>query len=107
MTERTLQNAIINLLRLNGWFAYTQDTKGTYDPVKKVFRANPSRVTGVADILAIKNHRVIFIEVKQPGNEQTDNQKEFERNIKRQGGEYFVVDNLKHAERIAKGECFI
>lgn len=103
MTERQLQNAIINLLRLNGWFAYSQDTKGTYDAAKGCFRSNPSRVTGVSDILAIKNIRVVWIEVKKLHKKQTPNQIEFETNIKRQGGEYYVVDNLEKGAIIAKG----
>lgn len=104
MTERTIQNAIINLLRLNGWFAYSQDTKGTFDPVKRVFRANPSRVTGVSDIIAIKSHRVVWIEVKQPGKYQTPNQKEFEKQIRDHGGEYVVLKSIDEAQKFLKGE---
>ena len=107
MNERQIQNDIIKLLRLNGWFAYAADTKGTFDPVKKVFRANPSRVTGVSDILAIKKGRVLFLEVKTPDNEsgplkngQSDNQIEFERNIKAQGGEYYVVRSIHDVQVI-------
>jgi hypothetical protein len=98
MSERTLQNAIINLLRLNGWFAYSQDTKGTFDPTTGRFRANPSRVTGVSDVLAIKKGRVLFIEVKQPKGKQTPNQIEFKRQIEEHGGEYYVARSLEDAQ---------
>lgn len=107
MTERQLQNAIINLLRLNGWFAYNQETTGTYDPSKGCFRLNRGKVTGVSDILAIKNGRVVWIEVKKPDNKtgplkngQTQNQIEFERNIKAQKGEYYVARSLEDVQVI-------
>lgn len=104
MTERTIQNAIINLLRLNGWFAYSQDTKGTWDAKKRCFRANPSRITGVSDILAIKKGRVVWIEVKNLKGSQTPNQKEFERRIKEQDGEYIVLKSIDEANKFLKGE---
>lgn len=100
MTERTLQNAIINLLRLNGWFAYSQKTVGTYDPIKKIFRKNKSATIGVADILAIKHGRVLFLEVKRPGGKQRNSQIEFEYQIKTHGGNYFVVTSYKEVEKI-------
>jgi len=49
---------------------------------------------GIPDIIAIKNNRVLFLEIKRPGGRQSDYQKQFQANIEGQGGEYYLIRNL-------------
>ena len=50
---------------------------------------------GIPDIIAIKDNRVLFLEIKKPTGKQSQYQKDFENNIKSQGGEYVLVRCLE------------
>jgi len=56
-------------------------------------------------MVAIKDGRVLFIEMKKPGrSKQTENQKIFQANIETMGGEYILVRCLEDLiEAIKKG----
>lgn len=51
---------------------------------------------GIPDIVCCVNGRFLGIEVKRPGakNEQSNQQKIHENNIKKSGGTYLLVDSL-------------
>ena len=51
-------------------------------------------IAGIADVLAVRRGRYIWIEFKRPGNKQQANQVEFEQKIKSHGGEYVVIESL-------------
>ena len=46
---------------------------------------------GIPDIIAIKNNRVLFLEIKKPGGKQSEYQKQFQADIEGHGGEYYTV----------------
>ena len=50
---------------------------------------------GIPDIIAIGKGRVLFLEIKKPTGKQSEYQKEFQRNIECQGGEYVLVRKLE------------
>ena len=49
---------------------------------------------GIPDIIAIKNGRVLFLEIKRPGGKQSEHQRQFQIFIEGHGGEYYIVKNL-------------
>ena len=49
---------------------------------------------GIPDIIAIKNNRVLFLEIKKPGGKQSEYQKQFQADIEGHGGEYYTVKSL-------------
>jgi len=55
---------------------------------------------GIPDIIAIKNNRVLFLEIKRPGGRQSDYQKQFQANIEGQGGEYYLIKSLEDLVKI-------
>jgi len=55
---------------------------------------------GIPDIIAIKNNRVLFLEIKRPGGRQSDYQKQFQADIEGQGGEYYIVKCLEDLIKI-------
>lgn len=65
---------------------------------------------GIADIISCVNGRFVGIEVKRPGakNEQSEQQKVHERNVKKSGGIYILADCLQDVidvvEPLLKGE---
>jgi len=56
---------------------------------------------GIPDIIAIKNNRVLFLEIKKPlGGKQSDYQKQFQADIEGQGGEYYIIKCLEDLIKI-------
>ena len=49
---------------------------------------------GIPDIIAIKNNRVLFLEIKRPGGKQSEHQKQFQLFIEGHGGEYYTMKSL-------------
>jgi Holliday junction resolvase len=79
--ETILKQHIKRYMAFKGWFIFpvTQGL-GSYK--------------GISDLIAIKNGRVLFIEVKTPRGRQSDYQKEFERRVTEKGGQYAVIRSL-------------
>jgi len=50
---------------------------------------------GIPDIIAIKNGRTLYIEVKRLGGKQSDHQILFQSNIWAKGGHYILVKCLE------------
>ena len=50
---------------------------------------------GIPDIIAIKNGRTLYIEVKRLGGKQSDHQILFQSNIWEKGGHYILVKCLE------------
>lgn len=99
MLERDIQNTICEYLsikmRQGKLMFWRQNTQATYDPIGKKFRSMPKyALKGVADIIVVKEGWAIFLEVKTPKTKQSEDQKEFEKLVKENKGEYYVVRSL-------------
>lgn len=55
---------------------------------------------GIPDRIAIKDGRVIFLEMKAPGKTQSEHQKKFQNRIEKAGGEYHVISSLEEIMKI-------
>ncbi len=67
-----------------------------FDTGRQAFRAMPKfTLQGFADIIIVKEGWAIFLEVKTTKGRQSDGQKEFERLVKENSGEYHVVRSLQ------------
>ena len=86
--ETALKSAIKSYLQWNGWFVWhSLQGLGCYP--------------GVADLTAIKEGRVLFIEVKTPRGRQSENQILFGNDVRTHGGTYKVVRSLDDIRGIA------
>lgn len=107
MTEKEVENLILEYLWSKGIYAWKNQSTGVYDPTKKVFRKSKSKfqINGVSDILGILDGgRLLAIEVKKPVknsrtperlyNIASDDQKKFIDCINSSGGLAFVADRL-------------
>lgn len=106
MTEKELENLIIDTLRLRGIFCWKNQSVGIFDPRTKRFRTTTKRqLKGVSDILGIMpDGRFLAIEVKRPvkkprSQEQlrkiaSREQVEFIEKINENGGIGFFADNM-------------
>lgn len=97
--ENQIQNAILDYLALkhkkDGMLFGRINTGGVYDPTRKTFRSMPKySLNGFPDIFVVKDGFFIGLEVKTKSGRQSANQKEFEKNCKQAGGEYYVVRSI-------------
>lgn len=111
MTEKELENLIIDTLRLRGIFCWKNQSVGIFDPRTKRFRTTTKRqLKGVSDILGIMpDGRFLAIEVKRPvkkprTQEQlrkiaSREQVTFIDNINKNGGLGIFADNIHELER--------
>jgi penicillin-binding protein-related factor A (putative recombinase) len=123
-TEKQIENSILNYLEfLPECFTWKNQSAGTFDPKKGVFRLskNKHHINGVSDILGIVRGRFLAIEVKdekeykyvikhydeiKSGRYTTNvkkkdhlkNQIDFIENIKAQGGIGFFASSIKQVQ---------
>ncbi|WP_018629233.1 VRR-NUC domain-containing protein [Niabella aurantiaca] len=79
MLESAIQSKIIKRLEKSGWI---------------VIKLIQTTKNGIHDIIALKNSKAVFIEVKKPGETPSDLQKYRHRKIREAGFDSFWVDNV-------------
>lgn len=85
VTEADIRRQVRDYLRIRGWFVFhiLQGGVGVY--------------RGITDLIAAKDGRVLFIELKTARGRQSEHQKKFQSDIEAHGGEYVLcrgVDDL-------------
>ena len=78
ITENDVKRVVKDYLSIKGWFNFP-------------LTAGMGSYPGLPDRIAIKNGRVLFIEVKRPGGKQSDHQRQFQNDIWFKGGHYVLV----------------
>ena len=81
VSENDIKRQVKDYLSLKGYFHF-------------YLLAGMGAYKGIPDIIAIKNNRVLFLEVKRPGGKLSEYQKQFQLDIEGQGGEYYVIKSL-------------
>ena len=92
ITESDVRKVCKDYLQFKGWFVFhLLQGLGCYP--------------GLTDMVAVKDGRVLFIELKRPGKgKQTEKQKIFQADVERAGGEYILAECLEDLiEGIKKG----
>lgn len=100
-TEADLQAAAMDLMAGLGFPPIRINSGGIRTPEGRYVRLAPA---GTSDILSIVpvSGRFLAVEIKRPGNEPTEAQREFLRTIRRLGGVAVWIDDLKELERLLK-----
>ncbi len=85
-TETQVRAEVREYLQWSGWFVfYLLQGLGSYP--------------GLSDLVAAKDGRVVFIELKRPTGKQSEKQRAFQRKLEAAGGEYIIargVDDVEH-----------
>ena len=91
IAEKDIRRVCKDYLSVKGWFVFhLLQGLGCYP--------------GLTDMVAIKDGRVLFIELKRPGrSKQSDRQKKFQADIERVGGEYCLIKCLEDLIEAIKG----
>jgi Holliday junction resolvase len=79
MRESIIQSQIKKHLEANGWM---------------VIKLIQTSVNGIPDLMALKNGRTVFIEVKQPGKKPNDLQQYRIEKLQKQGFEAFSATSV-------------
>lgn len=93
LSEKQIQNNILNFLNEIGLFCWQNDSIGVYDQAKKIYRKNRNihHINGVADILGIlPDGRILAIEVKTIKGRPSEEQLRFLTNIQNSKGIAFI-----------------
>ena len=82
LSENDIKKQVKDYLTFTGWFHFH-------------LMAGSLSYPGLPDRIAVKDGKVLFIEIKKPsGGVQSAYQKEFQRQIEAHGGEYLLIHNL-------------
>ncbi len=79
--ESIIRKAVKDFLKYDEWFVFTNYQSALSYP-------------GVADLTATKEGVTVWVEIKTETGKQSQNQIDFERDIKNAGGNYVVVRNI-------------
>jgi hypothetical protein len=117
ITEKVIENQILTYLANKKIFAWKNQSQGTFDPRKGIFRKsrNVHHINGVSDILGIIDGKFLAIEVKKPYISKktmqfkyrtqeeleklaSDDQIKFINRVKSLGGIAFYADSIDTVE---------
>lgn len=98
MSEKVIENLILEYLQMRNVFAWKNNTMGVYDKNRGTYRKNMNKyaINGVADILGVlPNGRMLAIEVKTPSGRVSPKQQKFLDRVNKEGGLAFVARDLE------------
>ena len=102
MKESDIQKAIMDYLRLNGYFCNKFHTTGIYVRKRDTYMKNPNK--GCPDILAFKKGFTnLAVECKSDKGVQSDEQLEWGKRFEESGGIYILARSLDDVEKVLKG----
>jgi hypothetical protein len=88
--ENIIKKQIKDYLNVRGWFNF---------PVLQGLGSHP----GIPDRIAIKDGRVLFIEIKSPRGNLSEPQKKFGETIRIHGGHYIVARGFEDIHKAIEG----
>ncbi len=99
--EKEIQLAICEYLTMKGVFFWRQNTSPIFDTKANRYRPMPKySMTGVPDIIVIRDGIFVGLEVKRQGAKLSDSQKTFRDKCIEAGAEYHVVSSIDEVEKI-------
>lgn len=83
--ESDLQSDLLDFLHIRAWFAQKVEFKGR---------------TGGMDVVAVRQGRTVWIEVKRENQEARLKQEKVARDMRAHGAEVFLIDSMEDARRL-------
>lgn len=65
------------------------------DAKEQAYKKSLGMISGVSDMILIRNNEVIFVEVKTETGKQSENQIKFQKKVELLGFRYIVVRNIE------------
>lgn len=110
LKEKDIENAILDYLKLQGFYFFKVNNTGVFDPKRKVFRKKHRHdIAGKSDIMGVVNGRFVAIEVKEPNKKKNTSQaqRDFLSNINYHGGFGFVATSISEVVNEFKGQGWL
>jgi hypothetical protein len=100
MTEAQIQRAICEYLTWKKHLFWRNNAVARFDPVRNVHYKPLYTPKGLPDIMLIRSGCFVGLEVKADKGRQSQEQKEFERRVKEEGGEYYLVRSVEDVQAL-------
>lgn len=100
--EKEIQRSILDYLGKRGVFHWRNNSGAHVSEYKGKKRFVRYGTLGSPDIIAIISGFFVGIECKAEGGKQSDDQKEFERNVLAAGGVYLLVNSFDEAVEVVE-----
>lgn len=104
--EKHIESPILYYLKSkSNIHAWKNPTTGRYIVQTKSWIKTKGTITGVSDIIAVYKRKcdgiclTLFLEVKTAKGVQTEAQKEFQKNIEKLNGLYFIVRSIEDTKK--------
>ena len=100
--EGAIERDILKWLNSEGGcYCVKIPSTGLFDSAAGGYRPKSAfAVNGISDLIAIRDGRVLFLEVKRPGGKQSADQIKFMKAIRSKGGVYEVLMSVDDAEEL-------
>jgi hypothetical protein len=99
--ESGIQAAICDYLAMRRVFFFRCNNQPIFDPKRGIFRSLPKHTPkGLSDIIAVKNGKAYFIEVKREDGKLSAEQIEFGKDVILAGAEYVVARSIEDVQRL-------
>lgn len=83
ITESEIRRQVVDYLRIKGWFCF------------HVLQGGVGVYRGIPDLIAVRDGRVLFIELKTARGRQSEHQKKFQADLEAAGGEYVLCRGVE------------
>lgn len=107
-TESAFQSQIVRFLRTQGFYVFAVPNAGSGKLTLRqgAILKREGLLAGVSDLIIVLQNRVVFAEIKNPNGKgrQSDNQKDFEREVMARGHEYLIWENWQEVESFVNAE---
>ena len=92
--ESEILRAILNYLTVRKVFHFRINTQGNFNNRLQKWLPSPNVTKGVADIICLKNGKMICLEVKSETGKSSTDQILFSLKVSSGGGQYFIVHSV-------------
>lgn len=101
-SESDTQKQVIELLIKSGWLVIRVNSGRRSGKIRFYIIVNSGKSDGLTDLIAFKNGKHIFIEMKKHGKKQTDCQIEFSELAKQHGEVVYCFDSIQQVIDLIK-----
>lgn len=106
--EASFQSNVVRFLRRQGFYVFAVPNGGNIklNLIQGAALKREGLLAGVSDLIIVLQNRVIFVEIKSPNGKgrQSENQKQFEREVVARGHEYLLWSNWAEVEAFVNVE---
>lgn len=107
-TESSFQIGVVRFLRSQGFYVFAVPNGGNVKLTLKqgAWLKKEGLLSGVSDLIIVLQNRVVFAELKNPNGtgRQSENQKQFEREVVARGHEYLIWESWAEVETFVNVE---